>query len=166
MFCASLRKWQSFVCGDAAAHSVHFPNGRAPTKIWVSDLWGLPRFTHTFRYDSSLWHFQGNQAFKHPFPCRHPHGCLNLWFRSAQTRRTSQSVSAWTFLTENCSIAQPADMYIIPYYLSFFTFLSKALRERSIRPLSSMLMTFTVTASPTLTTSSVLRICSRASLEM
>ena len=39
---------------------VHFLREGAPTIIWVSHSWGLPRSTCKFpNTASSLWHFQG-----------------------------------------------------------------------------------------------------------
>lgn len=41
--------------------SVHFLQGGAPTIIWVSHSWGLPRSTFTVSSEAtSLWHFSGS----------------------------------------------------------------------------------------------------------
>jgi len=65
---------------------VHFLREGAPTIIWVSRSWGLPRSTLAIsRKTTSLWHFQGNSAILinslGTFPAVSRKGCPSLWFR-------------------------------------------------------------------------------------
>lgn|SRR5688572_2320840 len=56
---------------------VHFLREGAPTIIWVSRSWGLPRSTPDISAQAtSLWHFQGTYAISckglRHVPCRQP----------------------------------------------------------------------------------------------
>ena len=91
---------------------VHFLRESAPTIIWVSRSWGLPRSTLSISAKAtSLWHFHRYsyhilKGLRH-FPCRQPeiNRCPSLFFRQARTLRASQPVRAWTFLYNEISVA-------------------------------------------------------------
>lgn len=85
---------------------VHFLRESAPTIIWVSRSWGLPRSTlFISKKAPSLWHFQSIHTISKSrlryFPCRQGSvkpPCPGLCLDQARTLQTSQSVRAWTFL--------------------------------------------------------------------
>ena len=90
--------------------SVRFHPSHAPTKIWVANLWGLPRsIFYVSIKTSSLWHFQGYFSISKDLailPAVMYFTSLGLLFRLAQTLLASQPVLAWTFLMED---KQPCD---------------------------------------------------------
>ncbi len=82
----------SYVCGWQSSIyrllsvflSVQFLQENAPTIIWVSHSWGLPRSTCIVSYTApSLWHFQRLSAISEDLglhPAVSQNGCLSLFF--------------------------------------------------------------------------------------
>ncbi len=86
--------------------SVHFLREGAPTIIWVSRSWGLPRSTLAVSSKTtSLWHFKGNRAISvrdvGSFPAVSPadrQTALAYAFARHEHYGHLSTVRAWTFL--------------------------------------------------------------------
>jgi hypothetical protein len=99
MFC-SLKKGVTIYLYCRSASLLWFALMRAPTKIWVASLRGLPRFTRLFPDDSSLWHVKSPvMASRRHFDAVTHLVYPELLFPQAQSLHSSQNVLAWTFLT-------------------------------------------------------------------
>jgi hypothetical protein len=93
--------------------SVHFLREGAPTIIWVSRSWGLPRSTSKVSLRAtSLWHFQGNRTISHwdlgSFPAVSPalrQTALAYGFARHEHYGHLSTVRAWTFLYGNAAAA-------------------------------------------------------------
>jgi|GEM_PF-5387154 len=166
MFCSPEGVAIIYLRISPSAGSVELPTCRAPTKIWVSSLWGLPSF-HLWlftkaRLCGTLWILWPLTSISPPSPVR----CLDLLVCLAQTLQTSQSVLAWTFLTPE-GARLPDGLIILLYHISYcFSDSRIAFRDKSTRPLSSIPMTLTVMTSPSFTTSSTRLTRSLANLEI
>lgn len=95
----------------------------APTIIWVSHSWGLPRSTLSIsRKTTSLWHFYRYSCHilmdLGIFPAVNSRNCCpSLFFRQARTLRASQPVRAWTFLYSINATAITQTSTLHPYYI-------------------------------------------------
>lgn len=94
--------------------SVHFLREGAPTIIWVSRSWGLPRSTSKVSLRAaSLWHFQGNRTISRKrdlgsFPAVSPalrQTALAYGFARHEHYGHLSTVRAWTFLYGNAAAA-------------------------------------------------------------
>lgn len=128
--------------------SVHFLREGAPTIIWVSRSWGLPRSTSKVSLRAaSLWHFQGNRTISQErpwdlgsFPAVSPalrQTALAYGFARHEHYGHLSTVRAWTFLYGNAAAAITRTLLTSCAYCSIVYFLSDFNSKISIYMYSS-----------------------------